>query len=102
MTKPYEERRSLRRIDINLPAALSYKGASIDCTVLNLSSTGAKIQTSGPMAQKGDKIVVGIEGFEEVEATIVWHSNDRFGIAFDQRSEEIAAYLEKYEPQLSA
>lgn len=39
--------------------------------------------------------MVGIEGFEDVEATIVWLSNDRLGIAFDHRSEEIAAFLEE-------
>lgn len=95
MTKPYEERRSARRTDINLPAALYYEGASIGCTVLNLSSTGAKIQIFGPIERKGDKIVVGIEGFEDIEATIVWFSKDRLGIAFDHSSEEIAAFLEK-------
>ncbi len=95
MAKPYQERRSLRRTAIDLPAALYYEGASIGCTVLNLSSTGAKIQIHGPLEKKGDKIVVDIEGFEDVAATIIWLSNGCLGVAFDHRSQEIAAYLEE-------
>ncbi len=92
MSEPHDERRRVKRIEVELAATLSTEAASVACTVLNLTSLGAKIRLAGPFEIERD-ITLAIDGLGESRGVIVWRLNDQMGIAFEQRSQEIIDYL---------
>lgn len=96
MSDAHDERRDLRRIEVELAAILSAGATSIGCTVVNLTSLGAKIRLAGPFAVERD-ITLAIDGLGESRGVIVWRLKDQIGIAFEQRSQEIVDYLKETE-----
>ena len=80
---PAEERRKLKRIDVDEVAYIFGDGASLRCRVVNMSEQGAAIElptkryvnsTFRLMLEK-DRIIR--------SCRLVWSSGDRIGVSFD-------------------
>jgi hypothetical protein len=78
------ERRVARREPAVLPAALLFRnGRSTDCTVLNLSATGAKLSLRKDFLLPSD-FRLSIPGRRLLRhARLVWRRDGEAGVAFD-------------------
>jgi len=78
------ERRSVQRHRVLKHGTLAFRGGgSIDCTVRNLSSQGARVDIAGPVGLP-DSFTLVIEANHFLRRCHkVWRSEQRIGVAFD-------------------
>jgi hypothetical protein len=95
---------SERRQSVRVPSELrSYIRALdgddyVDCTVLDLSGTGAKL-TVGHAIAEGEPVELHIPARGEVvRATVVWSQDSELGVAFEEvyDAERTAAALQRF------
>lgn len=78
------ERRSVQRHRVLKHGTLAFRGGgSIDCTVRNLSSQGARVDVAGPVGlPESFTLVIEANHFLR-RCHKVWRSEQRIGVAFD-------------------
>lgn len=76
------ERRGAPRTDVQWPARLWFAGKSVDCTLKNISDTGAAVSVAN--AKKiPDKVMLVISGKPgQKQAEVVWRTADSIGLRF--------------------
>lgn len=74
------ERRRAERAAVSLPVLIHAGGRQHIAKLLNLSSTGAMVETGAPLAC-GGRLVLSC-GTIEADATVVWNGQRTFGIRF--------------------
>lgn len=99
------ERRQSVRVPSNLPSFIRVLNSEdyIDCTVLDLSGTGAKLTVGRPIAE-GQLVELHIPARGQVvRATVAWSDGTGLGVSFDEvyDSERTAAALQRFAAQVA-
>jgi hypothetical protein len=77
------EKRSVPRYKVLKGATLAFGGNGVECTVRNLSSSGAAIDVASPAVLPPSFVLV-IEADQFIRrCRPVWRSDKRVGVAFD-------------------
>jgi PilZ domain len=77
------EKRSAPRYRVLKGATIAFGGNGVDCTVRNLSSSGAAIEVADPVGLPPSFMLV-IEADQFIRrCRPVWRSDKRIGVAFD-------------------
>ena len=83
MIAPLIEKRSAPRYKVLKGATIAFGGNGVECTVRNLSSTGAALDVAGPAGLPPSFMLV-IEADQFIRrCRPVWRSDKRIGVAFD-------------------
>jgi hypothetical protein len=83
MTESRIEKRSAPRYRVLKGATITFGGNGVDCTVRNLSSSGAAIEVANPVGLPPSFMLV-IEADQFIRrCRPVWRSDKRIGVAFD-------------------
>jgi PilZ domain len=69
-----------RRWRTDWPALLTWDGGSCVCTVLDVSSWGAKLRAES--VPRGELVSLRIDGIGVIPATVVWRSDGIAGVRF--------------------
>jgi hypothetical protein len=77
-----DELRRRKRARVLLAVALEYGGESLKANLLNLSATGALLDAVTP-PKVGTELTLS-RGTLNARGTVIWVTDHRFGIAFDQ------------------
>jgi hypothetical protein len=98
------DRRRAVRTPSNLPSYVRdwETGSYIDCTVLDISETGARIAVAHPVAASSlIEVHIPAKG-QVIEASVVWSANGEIGTRFERAypPEERAAALLRFAAQL--
>ena len=78
-----EEHRIAARHRVLKAGKIEFGGGAIDCTVRNLSSTGAALDVTSPLGIPAQFTLVA-DG-QHLPCRVVWRKEKRIGIAFDQK-----------------
>lgn len=99
------ERRGSARVVVNMAAKISQHGQTLDCTIENLSLTGAKLQLS-LVVDPDEPLILTIPNVGTFRGTVIWRYNGKLGMAFSRRADDLAPLLEKHageeEPECEA
>jgi hypothetical protein len=80
------EKRIARRHRVLKAGMIEFGGGAIDCTVRNLSNTGAALDVTSPIGIPAQfTLVVSTDGLH-VPCHVVWRKEKRIGVGFDQES----------------
>lgn len=80
---PLAERRAQMRRRVFKGGTITFDGAGVDCTVRNMSDSGAALDVAEPVAIPPTfRLAIEADDFI-ARARVVWHRGRRFGIAFD-------------------
>jgi hypothetical protein len=83
MTDTLIEKRSTRRYKVLKGATIAFGGNGVECTVRNLSSSGAALDVASPAGLPPSFMLV-IESDQFIRrCRPVWRSDKRIGVAFD-------------------
>ncbi|HAK88956.1 MAG: hypothetical protein A2077_00305 [Nitrospirae bacterium GWC2_46_6] len=85
-------RRQHDRRNVLLKAGIIMEGQRYDCSILNISTGGAKVQAVFP-AGKGRIVQLEIGDFGLFSGTVVWRTDREMGIEFDHDPAEIAEVI---------
>ena len=77
-----EERRRHVRMAVHWSGDLEASGDRLDCTVLDISPSGAKVQSSDPLPPETPVILTLAQG-DQHRGAIVWQQGSFMGIGFD-------------------
>lgn len=78
---PWENRRSLRRIDATLPAALDRPDQiRREVTLADISTHGCRVAADG--LRVGDRVRLHLPATEPVSAYVAWTGRDEVGLEF--------------------
>lgn len=80
---PEPERRGAPRVPVALTGLLSAGGCDDEVSVVNLSGSGAMLETALEL-RVGDRSVLSIEGWGSVPVVVRWVDGHRAGVAFDR------------------
>jgi hypothetical protein len=80
-TNEQAERRRAHRFVVNLPTDVMIKGARVLCRLIDISESGALIETSGPVSV-GDKVSLDLPKVGPTIATVVRVSPTHIAMAF--------------------
>jgi len=76
------ERRRIHRQRVFKAGAISFGGASIDCTVRNLTSLGASLQVASPLGIP-DRFTLLLRADDTTrECVVVWRKLKQIGVSF--------------------
>ncbi|WP_299393712.1 PilZ domain-containing protein [Pelagibius sp.] len=87
-----EGRRRYLRRSVLWPGSLKGDGATVDCTILNMSLGGAKVALAEERSFTGTVTLVG-DRFQGLAATIVWKSGRVLGLQFRADTAQVADAL---------
>ncbi len=87
-----DERRETTRVDVRLPGSVAIGSQVIECELVNLSLTGAKLVITKDF-QIGSPAFLQIHDLGEFPGEIIWRYNDKVGFAFSWEHEEIAKVI---------
>lgn len=77
-----EERRRTQRQRVFKAGTISFGGASIDCTIRNLTSLGASLNVASPVGIP-DKFVLIVRSDDTTrQCIVVWRKEKQIGVAF--------------------
>ena len=76
-----EEEAPGRRWKTNWPAEIAAGGSRVECTVLDISSWGARLRLDGTFLAQG-RVWLNIECIGTIGADIVWRREDTLGLQF--------------------
>ena len=77
-----DERRTARRQRILKAGTISFGGGAIDCTVRNLSDTGAALDVSSPVGIPAQFTLVVEADQSQRLCDVVWRKEKRIGVRF--------------------
>ena len=78
-----DERRRATRKQVSWPAKLEVNDGWLDCQVMDLSPTGAKVRISGPLT--GTNLVrISVDQLGVFDGTVVWQTKNYIGIQFSR------------------
>ena len=87
------EVRASDRVDVCLPGSIAIGGRVVDCELVNLSLTGAKLKIADYLVS-GSPAFLRIEELGEFPGEVIWWHNDKVGFAFSCEHEVIAKVVE--------
>lgn len=77
-----EERRRTQRQRVLKAGTISFGGASIDCTIRNLTSLGASLNVASPVGIP-DKFLLIVRSDDSArQCIVVWRKEKQIGVAF--------------------
>lgn len=77
------EQRRATRINCHWPAMVHNEPRDIACVVENISHSGCRVRTTGPLFETGDTVVVRIPSQKMVlDGVVAWSRSDEAGIQF--------------------
>ena len=83
--------RRFDRSDLQLQAKLGQGEASYACHIVNISAGGAKLRlASDASLGEGVDVVLDLDRLGSFPATVVWRTNQQFGIHFNLAPEAMA------------
>ena len=85
-------RRAHARHDVLLKARVMDEERWHDCSILNISAGGVKLQLDHPIGQ-GTVVRLEIGNFGQFNGTVVWRHGDGLGIKFSHDPSKIAEVL---------
>jgi hypothetical protein len=77
-----EERRSTPRRRVFKAGAIEFDGASVDCTIRNLSPAGASLDLASPVGVPHEVTLNMMTDQTRQHAYIVWRKDRRIGVMF--------------------
>ncbi len=77
-----DEHRIAPRHRVLKGAHIEFGGGAIDCTVRNLSETGAALDVTSPLGIPTEFTLV--TGTEHIPCRVVWRKEKRIGVAFEK------------------
>ena len=77
------ERRRAQRHRVLKGATVAFDGIGIDCTVRNLSETGAALDFAGPVSVPSSFVLTILSDHMVRRCHPVWSNDRRIGVAFD-------------------
>jgi len=78
-----EKRTAARRRVLKRGTLAFHSGGSVDCTVRNISSNGARIEIANPIGvPQSFTLVIAVDQFMR-RCHAVWSNDTRMGVAFD-------------------
>ncbi|MBX4889939.1 PilZ domain-containing protein [Rhizobium bangladeshense] len=84
--------------------SVKYLNSEVDVRILNLSATGAALETKEPLqAASGSKVRIEAENLGLLEGIIRWKHNGRIGIQFDVNSNaraQISSYFRFFHKEI--
>lgn len=78
-----DEHRAARRRRLLKAGKISFGGGAIDCTVRNLSETGAALEVSSPVGIPEHFTLVIEADHIHVPCIVVWRKDTRIGVHFE-------------------
>jgi pilus assembly protein CpaF len=78
-----DERRRAGRRQVSWPAKLEVNGGWVDCHVMDLSPTGAKVRISGPLTGT-NHVRISVDQLGVFDGTVVWQTKAYIGIHFNR------------------
>jgi hypothetical protein len=78
-----DEHRATRRRRLLKTGKISFGGGAIDCTVRNLSETGAALEVSSPVGIPEQFTLVIEPNHIHVPSRIIWRKDTRIGVHFE-------------------
>jgi hypothetical protein len=96
VTEAAGSRRTSRRVDVECPATLQVRLRFYYGKLCDLSPTGARVRTQGPLKRSGDATLA-LPGFPTLPATIQWVKDRDCGLMFREPipAEALALWLEE-------
>ncbi len=88
-----DDRRETTRVEVCLPGSVAIGNQVVDCELINLSLTGAKLIITKDF-QIGSPAFLQIHDLGEFPGEIIWRYNDKVGFAFSWEHAEIAKVIE--------
>ena len=85
-----EDRRTDRRIDVELTAVLHFESDTLLCTTSDLSAGGVKLQLKKDPFKN---VRINIANFGDIDAEVVWKDGEYVGLKFDEDNSEIISAL---------
>ena len=83
---------------------MKYLNSEVAVRILNLSATGAALETKGPVhAASGSKVRIEAENLGMIEGIIRWKHNGRVGIQFDINSNaraQVSSYFRFFHKEI--
>ena len=79
-----EEHRNAGRHRVLKAGTIEFGGGAMDCTVRNLSSTGAALEGTSPPLGIPAHFTLVADG-NHLPCRVVWRKEKRIGVAFDQK-----------------
>ncbi|WP_115288540.1 PilZ domain-containing protein [Sphingobium indicum] len=83
MTTPHRSRRRQSRQPLRHPAQFRTSTLKEPVMLVDLSSAGCRIETTGIHLAEGQRVVVRPQGFEGLCATVIWSDYGAAGLAFE-------------------
>ena len=80
---PMEEHRIANRRRVLKAGTIEFGGGGIDCTVRNISATGAALDVASPLGIPAQFTLV-TDG-NHLPCRVVWRKEKRIGVTFDQK-----------------
>jgi PilZ domain len=78
-----EERRAKPRQRILKAGTIEFDGGSIDCTIRNMSPTGAALEVASPVGIPSEITLNIVSSRERQNCHIVWRKEKRIGVVFN-------------------
>lgn len=88
-----------RRLRANWPAELRIEGGGrLKCTVIDLSSAGARLRVEGDLGEVGHARLV-IDNLPPVAAALAWRRRDQVGLRFvEEQPWVLELYAQRFDP----
>ena len=82
-----EERRAAPRQRVFKAGSIEFDGATVDCTIRNISSVGAGIDVASPLGIPHEVTLNIVTRHESRRCCIIWRGEKRIGVAFGDKGE---------------
>ncbi|MEO6840976.1 MAG: PilZ domain-containing protein [Bradyrhizobium sp.] len=76
-----EQKRAALRQRVLKAGIIEFNGGTIDCTVRNISETGAALEVASPVGIPPEFKLL-ISGTRSRHCQVMWHKENRIGVAF--------------------
>ncbi len=78
-----DEHRKAQRVRVLKAGTIEFGGGAIDCTVRNLSPTGAALEVASPIGIPQDFVLVIPADGSRHQSHVVWRKEKRIGVSFE-------------------
>jgi K+-transporting ATPase c subunit len=77
-----EDRRAKHRQRVFKAGTIEFDGSGVDCTIRNMSATGAALDVASPIGIPHEIILNVVNRHERQSCRIVWRKEKRIGVVF--------------------